>query len=657
MSSAGKTEPDTQSPCRVFLSYSRDDRERALTVIAALEQSGIEVWWDGLLTGGDAFLQTTESMLEGADAVVVLWTEKSVQSHWVRDEATHGRERNALVPVTLDGSKPPLGFRQIQYVNLAKWRGQTKAPEFVELLRAIEQVASTAERKVVLPAASAIKPRRAVPLLNRRTILASGGAAVVLGGVFAGWKAGLLGSGAEAGSIAVMPFRNLSADPAKAYFSDGLAEELRAMLSLNRRLEVVAQSSSNSLRDDNLDVPAIAMKLGVAFVLEGSVQAAGEQMRIIARLVDGADGFEKWSQVFERKLTDVLAVQSEIAALVTDSLVSTILVPEQIKSIRVGGTGNTKAFDAYLRGAALYELAESEQTDRLALAAFDEAIGLDRDYAVAHAGRARALTVISGAYSSGTEVARLNAEAEAAARRAVALAPDLAEGQAALGFILMNGQLNLVAARQPMELGFERGFGNANIMTAYATFSGYLGKFDQARNALVRAKRLDPLNPTVWRTSGLIEFYARNFAAAETELRAGLAKNKKLSAANRALGDMALARGDIAAAEAYFRAEPSTLSRLRGLAVTAHRRGDQIAAQKRLDELLAQFGSNSLYQQAQIYAQWGDSAKALDAMERGYVARDVGLLDTLGDPMLDPIRQDPRFAAILRQLGATGVQG
>jgi TIR domain len=138
MDTAGGTEPGAGPRCRVFLSYSRDDRDRAMPVIAALEQAGIEVWWDGLLTGGDAFLQTTEAMLEGADAVVVLWTETSVQSHWVRDEATHGRERQALVPVTLDGSKPPLGFRQIQYVNLIKWRGQIKAPEFVELLRAIE---------------------------------------------------------------------------------------------------------------------------------------------------------------------------------------------------------------------------------------------------------------------------------------------------------------------------------------------------------------------------------------------------------------------------------------------------------------------------------------------------------------------------------------
>jgi TolB-like protein/Flp pilus assembly protein TadD len=455
-----------------------------------------------------------------------------------------------------------------------------------------------------------------------------------------------------------MPFRNLSADQSKAYFSDGLAEELRALLSLNRQIEVAAQSSSNSLRDAGVDARAVAKKLDVGFVLEGSVQTAGEQLRIIARLVDGQDGFEKWSQVFDRTYADVLAVQSEIATMVTDALVSTMLDSGKGKTLRIGGTDSPKAFDAYLRGAALYDQAQDEPTFRLALAAFDEAVGLDPRYAVAHAARARALTAIGSSYASGAdELAEWNARALAAARKSVELAPELAEGQAALGFILMYGGLDLAAASQPMEQSYQRGFGNAAILSAYATFVARLGAFDKARAVMLRAKRLNPLDSTVWRISGQNEFWARNFAGAEADLERALSLNPKMRVAHWILGDIALVRKDVAGAERHYRLEPSTLSRLRGLAVAAWLRGDKAAAQREFDRLIADFGDNSLYQQAQILAQWGERERAFAALERAYAIRDSGLLMARGDPMLDPIRQDPRFAAVLHRLGADRVQG
>ena len=650
MSDPKDHEASEESNVRVFLSYSRDDRDRAVKIIGALEGAGFEVWWDGLLTGGETFLQTTEQMLEISDAVVVLWTATSVTSHWVRDEATRGRERNCLVPVSLDGSTPPLGFRQIHYVDFSKWKGQAGGSEIAELVRAIRQVNASGTQfsdPLVGKSAANLKVARRI---SRRSLVIGGSAVLAASGTIAGWKVGLFGTDGNVNSIAVMPFRNLSADPGKSYLSDGLAEELRAMLSVNRQIEVSAQSSSNSVREENLAVSAIASKLGVAYVLEGSVQVAGEQMRVVARLIGGKDGFQKWSQVFDRKLNDVLALQSEIATAVTDALVSTILGAQKTKSERIGGTKNAKAFDAYLRASALFALAQDEKTDRQSLANFEEAIRLDPDYALARAARARGLLVVGGSYASGADMPRLLAEAEVEARKSVELAPDMLEGQAVLGQYLYS-KLDLAAAREPMERSKELGFGHAGILNHYALFAAYLTEFDKAREALVRAKRLDPLNANVWRTACQIEYQARNFSQAEAEARNALSMNSKINVANRTLGDIALVRKDYHAAKASFEAEPSTLSRLRGLAIAEFKLGNPIEAQQKLDQLVTSFGTNSSYQQAQVFAQWGDTVRALEMLEQAYEIRDSGLLFLGGDVLVDPVRKEPRFAAIMAKIG------
>ena len=137
MESPDSASIEAEDETSVFVSYSRADQKRAMPVIGALEQAGFRVWWDGLLEGGDNFLPTTDAALEGADAVVVLWSKVSVDSHWVRDEATSGRDRHCLVPLSLDGVQPPLGFRQFQVIDLSKWNGKPDTPEMARLVRGL----------------------------------------------------------------------------------------------------------------------------------------------------------------------------------------------------------------------------------------------------------------------------------------------------------------------------------------------------------------------------------------------------------------------------------------------------------------------------------------------------------------------------------------
>lgn len=635
-------EPSTRT--RVFLSYSRGDRPRALKVIAALEASGIDVWWDGMLTVGDAFAQTTEAALETADAVVVLWSETSVQSHWVRDEATRGRDRGCMVPVSLDGAQPPLGFRQIQYIALDQWRGKPSTAEFQALVQAVQSAAAAPGTKELR--SSSVKPA-AIRIGRRQALIIGAGSVAALGGL-ALWRGGFAGGGAgrSVNSIAILPFRNVGGDPAQRYFSDGLAEELRTTLSRNRLLDVAAETSTNRLSEAGKQPQEISAALHVGHVLDGSVRRGGDMLRITARLIDGASGFEKWAQSFDRKIDDVLAVQSEIANYVADALAARVGANND-----TGRTRNAKAFDAYLRGRALLKQAASEKTDRGALAAFDDAISRDPQFALAYAARASALAIIASTYASGKELVALQQHAFEAAQRAVKLAPDMAEGQAALGYVLANVRLDHRGAELPFQRAYELGFGNADLLTAYGEFATNTGRFGDATAAIDRALRLDPLNPSVLRSAALLAFYARDLAKAETAFSAALTLNVDGGVIHRKLGDLYLIQGRIEQAQAQYLLEPLEILRLPGLAIVEMKLAGVAAGEARLIEMTRRFGTNCFYQQLEIFSQWGRIGPALDALDKAMAVRDSGLAELRNDPLLDPLRAQPRFAAARNELG------
>jgi TolB-like protein len=287
---------DAESP-KVFLSYSRPEQPFALKVIAALEEAGIQVWWDGLLEAGTTFVKSTGQALEEADAIVVLWSELSVESHWVRDEATVGRDRRTLVPVSIDGVLPPLGFGQFHAISLQNWKGAGDAPEFANIVQSIWKLATGEVQADAAPP----KPLAAAKV-SRRGVMLTGGAGIVAAGAgLLAWQGGLFGgeSNDAIQSVAVLPFDNLSGDASQDYFSDGVSEELRAVLAQNPQLRVVAQTSSNFFRDRDEDARTIARELQAGFLIDGSVRRSGDIVRIAVQLIDGANGFDRWSQSFE----------------------------------------------------------------------------------------------------------------------------------------------------------------------------------------------------------------------------------------------------------------------------------------------------------------------------------------------------------------------
>ena len=646
----------------VFLSYSRSDLEQARPVIRLLEQSGFDTWWDGRLEGGENYLATTETALETADCVLVLWSKTAVTSHWVRDEAQRGRERGCLVPLSLDGTIAPLGFRQFQLLDIAGWSGDPAEPEAERILAAVRARAGAEGTRVsTSPPQAAMAPTAAgatasVPGPSRRGLLI-GGAALAGGAVLAGaWGVGLLGpSAANAISMVVLPFANLTGDTGKQWFTNGLSNELRSVLVRNPRLKVAAPTSSVAVEGE--DDFAIGRALGVEHILRGSVQRDEQRVRVSAELVEIAGGLVRWAETYDRALEDVFALQSEIAETVALSLVAQTVGETEARSSLaaqqpVGGTENVEAYEAFLRGHALYDLSAGVESDRKALVQFDAAIAADPNYAAAHAMRATMLSGIANAGSDAEDASRLFDDAIIAAERAIAIEERLAQGHLALGFALINGKLQSAAAKPHFEAAERLAPGDADALRAVATFYSYGPERDRAAEMVERVIALDPLNARAFRTAGYIALFARDYARVIEHMERALELNPSLASAHFGIANARLMQDDAEGALAAAKQEPVAIFSLTATAIAAGRLGDRAVADQALSRMLAEYGQAGLYQQAQVRTHRGETAAALGLLEAAFAARDPGMLFAPNDPLLDPLRGESRFADLLRRLGS-----
>ena len=241
----------------------------------------------------------------------------------------------------------------------------------------------------------------------------------------------------------MLPFKNLSGDPGQDYFAAGLTEEVRAALAANDGLQVAAATSSAKARDSEASATAIARELGVAYLLEGSVQRASDIVRIATSLTDGETGFTRWSQSIDRKLTDIFAVQSEIARNVSQALHIRIATDAP----RRAGRATSPPMRISCAGARSTIWPRTRRPTAPRCAHFDLAIAADDGFAMAHAARSRSLSSIAAEYAKAEELKPLYAASIAAARRALELAPDLAEANLALGYALFTGTLDVAGAR------------------------------------------------------------------------------------------------------------------------------------------------------------------------------------------------------------------
>ena len=450
-------------------------------------------------------------------------------------------------------------------------------------------------------------------------------------------------------SVAVLAFANLSGDPKQDYFSDGLSEEVLDALAQLRQLQVAARTSSFSFKGKSSDVTAIGAKLGVAYVLDGSVRRDGQMVRVSASLIDAKTGFKVWTSTYDRKLDDVFAVQQGIASAVVQAL-QLHLSGGQLAQIAHGGTSNMTAYDIYLKGRQLVDMSASEADWRSALAAFDEAIARDPTYAAAHAARARAMIALANAFLPAEQLDAAHADALASARRAVELAPDSADSQSTLGYAYVNTKLDFAAAAEPYRKSLELGGGRADILIRYGLYATRTGARAPGLQALRSAVNLDPLNPRAHKSLALGLYAARDWAGTIDAMRRALALSPKMTLAHSVIGDALLMRGDGAGAAAEYRLEPVGWAKVTGLAVLASRSRREAESRALLGQLIKEYGDGYLYQQAQVQAQLGDKDDAIAALRKAKSMGDIGIFYVWTDPLLDPLRQDPDFKAVVPSL-------
>jgi TolB-like protein len=448
-------------------------------------------------------------------------------------------------------------------------------------------------------------------------------------------------------SIAVLPFVNISSDKEQEYFSDGLTDELLNSLARIHELQVTGRTSAFYFKWEHADLTTIARKLNVAAILEGSVRRSEHTVRVSAQLINAFTGFGVWSDTYDRDLGDVLKVQTEIATSVASALKVTLLKGEAAK-IEVGGTRNAAAFDAYLRAAKTLDSFYHVKDVQAAIAAYSEAIRLDRNYALAFAGRSLALSVPRYTLVAWTERKSKLAAAQADAQKAILLAPAMAEGHLALaGFF--EGTLDLTQAIAEYERALTLGPGNARVLQVSGPFFAYMGRADAGIAAARRAVVLDPLSPHSHFSLGLALLFSRRYeeAVAASGEVLSLDPDSPQGYALRGMAYLMLGKAERAREACAVRLHWVNLI---GLAIVEDRLGRHANAEAALASLKAMQGDRAAYYYAAIYAQWAKTGEALNWLETAMRLRNPTLEWLKTDPFLDPLRQEPRFQAIEREL-------
>jgi tetratricopeptide (TPR) repeat protein len=410
---------------------------------------------------------------------------------------------------------------------------------------------------------------------------------------------------------------------------------------------VLAGTTSAAASKDAADAKTISRKLRVGYLLDGSVRRAGDRVRVATNLTNGDTGFSEWSQSVDRKLDDIFAFQSEIASSVANAL--SVRMATDAPSL--GGTRNAKAYEAYLRGKSLYNLAKDEETDREARANFEVAVAADPSFALAHAALSRVLASIASQSAKADELKPLYSAAARQAEQAIALAPKLADGHLALGYAKFAGFLDVRGAKPFYDHAYEYGRGDADIILLYALYAVRARRFGEARNAIERALALDPLNPRTHRATGLIAYSSRRYADAVAAYRRALQLNPEISTANAFLGNSLMQLNRLKDARTAIASEKSDMFRLTSLAILEHREGNAARAKQAFDALVTEVGDAAVYQQAEVMAQWGRGGEAVALLRRARAVGDAGLTAIASDPMLDPIARDPNYVQLVRELG------
>jgi len=676
-----------QTSAQIFISYASPDAAVANAVVGTLERSGIKCWIAPRdVPAGSPYADGIIRAINATKVVVLVLSKSALSSSHVQKEVERASsKRRPIIVLRTDATPltPVLEYflSESQWIEAGAGGVDAAAAKLVEAVRRLiahppntdpDRDANTvyplaslsanaaANRRWNLPLAAGIAVTVAASIyfivdkseFSKRpspTVTASAPTPDAVQPVPAKPSGEESAAAPPPHSIAVLPFVNMSGDPKQEYFSDGLSEELLNSLVAIPDLQVAARTSSFTFKGKNEDVAAIAQKLHVGAVLEGSVRKDGNQVRITAQLINASTGFHLWSQTYDRDLKNVLALQAEIATAVTKALKATLLA-DAAAAIEIGGTQNAAAFDAYLRAKNLVRKGFSKENALARIAFFSEAISLDPKFARAHAGAALAQIGHAGNYSPGAEVRSWYRRARENAEKAISLAPELGEAHVAMALVLERGYLDFARAQEEYERALSLSPNDPDVLIRSGRFFVAMGRSEAGISKMRRAVAMDQLNPEGYTLLSFALSDAQKYREAIDATNRALQIGADSNELRNARGLNYLLLGELETARASCETEKRGWQGWLCLAILydkLHRHAD---AESELAALQAEFGEGSAYQMAEIYAQWGDIPKALDWLDKAYRLPDAGIVSLRVDPLVDPLRQELRFREIERKL-------
>jgi serine/threonine-protein kinase len=454
----------------------------------------------------------------------------------------------------------------------------------------------------------------------------------------------------SAKSVAVLPLVNTSGDPSNEYFSDGLSEELIAVLAKIPELKVIGRSSSFFFKGKSGDSTAIGQRLGVANLIEASVRKQGDRVRIVAELINAADGRSIWSETYDRELKDVFAVQEEIAKAVAEQMKVTLL-GEKTRSDAVPSNQNPAAHNAVLQ-SDFYFQQQTADSVRKSISFLQEAIRLDPNYALAYAKLSQAWRQYAASFSTEAtdDTAKAYGEARRAADKAVSLAPDLVETRMAVGLLAMNPDLDFRAAEKEFRRVLQSAPSDAAAKSALCLSLMAQGRLTEAEQACREAISLDPLLTTSWYNIGRAAVGMGRYKEAEELFRKGIEIQPHASRFHSYLVILDILQNRPAQAMANAQLESEGFWRDYAVNLAQQAQSDRSTADAMLKDFIARYSNTGPFQIAVLYAIRKKPDEMFKWLDTAYATRDSGLTQLAVTPFFLPYRDDSRFDALSQRL-------
>jgi len=449
-------------------------------------------------------------------------------------------------------------------------------------------------------------------------------------------------------SIAVLPFADMSVAKDQGYFSDGLAEQLINDLAKVSGLRVIGRSSAFQFKGKHEDLREVGRKLGVANVLEGSVRRDGNQIRITAELIKADDGFQLWSQTYDREIKDIFAVEDDIAQAATEALRLRLLGGNGQPVVPNLRSANPEAYQAYLQARYFSGRGPSKDDLGKALAYTDTAIKLDEKYAPAWALRSSVQNAMAEALL--TDLTEGFRRSRDDAERAIALDPNLASAYLALANTQISCDWNWDAADTSVTKAAALEPGSVEVLRIRSYRSRILGNLNEAIQLYEQVVSLDPLSANSYWRLGYLLYAAGRYDEARAKMQKALDLNPQGAYIHLTLDKILIAEGKPQQALAQIEKEPSEWAKLTGQALAYHALGREQDSVAALAGLIAKYRTSVAYQIAEVYAYRGESDKSFEWLDHAYQQRDPGLPEIKSDPLFKNLRHDPRYTELLKKM-------